>query len=191
MATIKTGVVTQAPLAVEAMKQNNEIAQKLMADLKDLQVEERDIQTSRFNVQPEYERGPRGERKTEILGYRVTNQVTIRVRDLPEMGKLLDTLIRSGSNQVSGINLGISDSSRVMNEARVKAIEDARARAKLYARAAGVEVGKVIAIDEQQAVFPRTGVFGRAMEMSSDVPIAAGEQEFTATINVTFELIGP
>jgi uncharacterized protein YggE len=173
------------------MNQNNEVAKKLMADLKNQQVAERDIQTSQFNVQPEYERGPRGERRPKIVGYRVSNQVTIRVRDLTEMGKLLDMLIRTGSNQVSGISLGVSDASRVMNEARVKAIADARARAHLYAEAAGVKVGKVYAIDEQQSVFPQPGIYGRAMEMSADVPIAAGEQEFTATINVTFELVDP
>jgi uncharacterized protein YggE len=190
MATIQLGVVTQATQAVEAMSQNNEVAQRLMAELKKLQVAERDIQTSQFHVQPDYERGPRGESRNTIVGYRVSNQITIRVRELPDLGNLLDALIRTGSNQVSGISLGVNDSAAVMNMARVKAIEDAQARARLYAEAAGVMVGKVVAIDEQQAVFPQPVYLGRAMEMSAaDVPIASGEQEFTAAIHMTFELV--
>ncbi len=103
---------------------------------------------------------------------------------------MLDALVRTGSNQVSGISLGVNDSAAVMNKARVKAVEDAQARARLYAEAAGVMVGKVIAIDEQQTAFPQPVYLGRAMEMSAaDVPIASGEQEFIAAINVTFELV--
>ena len=191
MAIIRTGVVSQASKAVEAMEQNSAISKQIMVDLEQMKIAERDIQTSRFNVQPEYEQGPRGQRTNKIVGYRVTNQVTVRVHDLAKVGKLLDTLIRSGSNRISGVNLGVKDSSDLMNEARVNAIKNARARANIYAEAAGVEVGKVISIDEQQAAFPRTGVFGRAMEMSGDVPIAAGEMEFSTTINVMFELVDP
>ncbi len=71
MATIQLGVVTQATQAVEAMDQNNEVVRKLMSELKTLEVAERDIQTSQFHVQPEYERGPRGESRNKIVGYRV------------------------------------------------------------------------------------------------------------------------
>ena len=190
MATIQTGVVTQAKTAVEAMELNNGSLEKIMADLKSMKIAERDIQTSQFSVQPVYERGDRGQRKPEINGYRVSNQLRIRVRKLPDLGKLLDALIRSGSNQMSGISFEVDDSTTVMNEARTKAIADARARAELYAEAAGVGVGKVMSIDEQQAVVPRPEFFGRAMEMgAASVPIATGEQDFRATINVTFELI--
>jgi len=190
MATIQTGVVTQAKSAVEAMDRNNSALEKIMADLKNMKIAEKDIQTSQFSVQPVYERGSRGETKPEIVGYRVSNQLRIRIRKLPELGNLLDTLIRSGSNQMSGISFGVDDSNAVMNEARTKSIADARARAELYAEAAGVAVGKVISIDEHQAIVPQPKFYGRAIEMSaSSVPIATGEQDFIATINLTFELV--
>ena len=191
MATIQTGVTIQAKTAVAAMDENNAAVEKIMADLKSMKVAERDMQTSQFSVQPVYDRGDRGERKPSIVGYMVSNQVQIRVRNLPDLGKLLDTLIRSGSNQISGIGFGVDDSTAVMNEARTKSIADAKARAELYAKAAGVTVGKVISIDEQQAIIPRPMMYGRgAMEMSaSSVPIATGEQDFTVSINVTFELL--
>ena len=190
MATIHTGVVTQAVLAVDAMEQNNKIAEKLMGELKNLNVAEKDIQSSQFNVQPEYERGPRGERKQKIIGYRVTNQLRVRVRNLSKMGGLLDAMIRSGSNQVSGLSFGVDDTTSIMNKARTLAMADARSRAKLYAEAAGGMVGKVISIDEQQIRFPQPVFRGGAMEMSSSrVPVASGEQDFSASITVTFELL--
>ncbi len=190
MATIQTGVVTQSEMAADALKQNSEIIEKLMAQLKNLNVAERDIQTSQFNVTPEYERGPRGERLSKITGYRVTNQLRIRVRKLPELGKLLDQLIQSGSNQISGISFGVDDQAEAMNQARIKAMGDSKARARLYAKAAGLAVGRVLTISEQQVVFPRPNFIARGMEArSAAVPVAAGEQEFSATINVTFELV--
>ena len=191
MATIQTGVVTQAKLAVDALNANNEVVKKLMVDLGNLNVAEKDMQTSRFGVTPEYNRGSRGELKPEIVGYRVTNQLTVKVRNLPELGKLLDTLIRSGSNQISGISFGVNDDKSVLNDARIKAVENAKSRAELYANAAGVNVGKVMSIDEQRIIMPRPVAFGRSMEASAmSVPIASGEQDFSATVNIIFELKG-
>jgi uncharacterized protein YggE len=190
MASISTGVVTQGKSAADAMNENNQIVEKLIKELTDMQVAERDIQTSQFNVQPEYERGPRGERKPEIVGYRVSNQLRIRVRNLDSMGKLLDRLIQAGSNQISGISFGVDDQDKVMNLARIDSMKDARERAELFARVAGLKVGKVITISEQQIAFPRPNYVGVAMESrSAGVPIASGEQDFSATINVTFELV--
>ncbi len=190
MAEIQTGVVTQAKLAVDALNQNNEIVQKLMQDLTNRNVAEKDMQTSNFNVAPQYKRGDRGELKPEIVGYRVTNQLNVKVRDLEGLGELLDSLIRSGSNQISGIRFGLNDDTAVLEATRIKAIEDARKRAELYAKAAGVKVGKVMSITEQRMVIPRPVAMGRSMEVSAmSVPIAAGEQDFTATIHVDFELV--
>jgi uncharacterized protein YggE len=191
MATIQTGVTTQAKTAVAAMGENNTAVEKIMSDLKSMNVADKDMQTSQFSVQPVYDRGDRGQTKPAIVGYRVSNQLRVRVRNLPDLGKLLDTLIRSGSNQMSGISFGVDDPTTVMNEARTKAVANAKAKAELYAKAAGVAVGKVISIDEQQAVIPRPIMYGRgAMEMSaSSVPIATGEQDFKVSINVTFELL--
>lgn len=190
MATIHAGVVTQAPLATDAMEQNNEVVERLMAELKTKGVADKDIQTSRFNVQPEYERDPRGGRKPNIVGYQVTNQLRVRVRDLPKLGKLLDALIHAGSNQVSGISFGVDDANTVMNKARTKAVADARARAELYAKAADVTVGKVLSISEHQVTSPQPVFYGRSMEArATSVPIATGEQDFIATINVTFQLV--
>lgn len=188
MATIQTGVVTEAPTASDAMEENKAAAARLLETLKQRGIAAKDIQTSNFNVSPVYERDQRGRTKPRITGYRVTNSLRVRVRSLPSLGGVLDALVQAGSNQMSGISFGIDNPTGVMNSARNRAMSDARSRAELYAQAAGLAVGRVLQIREQQASLPRPQYLGvRAMEASA-VPIATGEQEISATINVVYEL---
>lgn len=188
MATINTGVVTQGKNAADAMKANNEIMAKLMAALKAQKIPAKDIQTSDFSVSPQYSRDDRGRTQQEIVGYRVSNQVRVVIRNLPELGTVLDTLVSTGSNRVSGISFGITDSDGILNEARNNAIADARSKAKLYAQALGIKVGKVVSVSESSVIAPRPQFFARAAMADSAVPIASGEQELTATIDVVFAI---
>lgn len=188
MATINTGVVTQGKNAADAMKANNEIMAKLMAALKAQKIPAKDVQTSDFSVSPQYARDDRGRTQQEIVGYRVSNQVRVVIRNLPELGKVLDTLVSTGSNRVSGISFGITDSDGILNEARNNAIADARSKANLYAQALGIKVGKVVSVSESSVIAPRPQFFARAAMADSAVPIASGEQELTATIDVVFAI---
>ncbi len=190
MATIYTGVVTQSAEAAAALEANNKAVEKIMEVLKEHDVASKDVQTSQFNVSPEYKRGPRNQQRPEIAGYRVTNQLRVRVRNLPDLGQVLDALVNAGSNQISGISFSIDDLTGVMNQARNRAVADARSRAELYAHAAGAKVGKVISISEQPLQIPRPQIMGRAMavEAAGSVPVATGEQEVRATISIVFEL---
>lgn len=193
MATIRTGVATTAPTAKEALAANNRAMEKVMGVLKNRNIASKDIQTSGFSVYPEYRRqnGPRTERKSEIIGYRVSNNVSVKVRNLPRLGEILDGLVQAGSNQVSGVTFGIADPRAITNSARKNAIDDARGRAELYAQATGVKVGKVISISEQ-AIQPPRPMFQARMamaEMADSVPMATGEQQVTASVNVMYELV--
>ena len=194
MATIRTGVVTQSATAREALTANNRAMEKVMSVLKQRNIAGKDIQTSGFSVYPEYARQTspqRGPRNNEITGYRVTNNVSVKVRNLPRLGEILDGLVQAGSNQLSGVSFGLSDPRAIMNDARKNAIDDARARAELYAQATGVKVGKVISISEQSIQPPRPMFQARGYggAMADSVPIATGEQEVSATINVMYELL--
>ena len=190
MATIHTGVITQAETASDGLSENNKALTKIMDVLKQHKIASKDIQTSNFDVRPEYERGPRGQHKPKIVGYRVSNQVRVRVRNLPDLGKILDSLVSSGSNQISGISFGIDDPEGIMNQARNRAVADAKSRAALYAHAAGVKVGKVVTISEQLREIPRPQMVGRAMmgQAAGAVPVATGEQEVRATVYMVFAL---
>jgi uncharacterized protein YggE len=193
MAVVMTGVVTMAPTASDALAANNDAMQGILDVVKQSRIAAKDVQTSSFNVQPEYERDERGRTKPNIVGYRVTNQVRIRVRDLANLGKVLDALVDAGSNQVSGISFGIDYPTGVMNQARSRAISDARSRANLYAQAAGVRVGKVLTISEQPIAMPQprfmADTFAAEARVAS-VPIATGEQELSTSVDVVFALEG-
>lgn len=195
MATINSGVATTAATAKEALAANNVAMEKLMEVLKSRGIESKDIQTSGFGVYPEYARRNPGQRgsnnEARITGYRVNNNVTVRVRNLPRLGEILDALVESGSNRISGVSFSISEPRAIQNKARMDAVDDARGRAELYAQATGARVGKVIAISEQPIRQPQP-VFGARMvaaDMASSVPVATGEQQVSATVNVIYELL--
>jgi hypothetical protein len=190
MASIQTGVITHGVTAIEALSENNQIMGRIMDILTGRKIAEKDVQTSYLNVTPEYRQDERGRMENQIVGYSVSNQVQVRVRNLKDLGDVLDSLVRAGSNQVSGISFEIDDPTKVINQARESAIADARGRAELYARSAGVRVGKILAISEQATEWPRAQGAYRMFDMqaASSVPVATGEQEYSVTIQMIFTL---
>jgi uncharacterized protein len=190
MAVIHTGVVTQAPTAAEAVAANNEQMQKIMATLKELKIADKDIQTSNFNVQPVYEQNREQRVAPRIAAYQVSNQVQVKVRKLTDLGRALDALVSSGSNQLNGVSFQLADPKPVLDQARAAAVADAQERAALYAKAAGVRVGEVLTISEESESSPQPIFKGRAMAMeaASAVPISAGELDFPAQIHMVFSL---
>lgn len=190
MATIQTGVVTQADAAGAALKSNNEAMRKIMDVLKEHGIADKDVQTSSFNVHPVYRHDPEGRREPEVTGYRVHNQVSVKVRNLPKLGEVLDALVQAGSNQVSGVSFGVDDPDGILDQARSRAIADARSRAQVYAQAAGVKVGRVLSISEQPPQMPGPMPMGRMafQAEAASVPIATGEQDFQVTVYLAYAL---
>lgn len=188
LAQIQVGVVTQDESAAEALQANNRAMNGLIETLKNRQIAERDIQTTSFTVSPRYHHDQRGRQVPEIVGYEVRNLVQIRVRDIEKLGELLDEVIGEGANQVHGINFSVDDAEKILDEARLKALTDARRKAELYANAAGIELGRVLLIQEQPPALPmQPRMFEMARQMAdAAVPIAPGEQEFQVRITVTY-----
>jgi uncharacterized protein len=191
MATISTGVVSEAVSAKDALAKNNAAMAAVIAALKNAGIKEQDIQTSDFSVSPKYPPYQPNQTTQRIVGYTVSNNVTAHVKTLKNLGPILDTLVQSGSNQIGGITFGIDEPKKVLDEARKKAVADARAKAELYAEAAGVSLGRVIQISEQTAVTPPMPMMRMARaELAQDasVPVAAGQQTVSATISITYEI---
>jgi uncharacterized protein YggE len=116
--------------------------------------------------------------------------VQVKIRNLAWLGQALDALVSAGSNQVSGISFGIGDPTGILQEARNRAIRDAKSRADVYAQAAGVAVGEVRQISERPIEPPRPMHVGAEFRAAAaSVPIATGEQEYRVTINVVYELL--
>lgn len=188
IASISVGVSSEAKTAREALDANTTAMTRVIADLKKQQIEAKDIQTTNFSVNPRYHHYKDG-KPPVITGYRVVNAVTIIVRDLAKLGTILDQTVSQGSNQVNGIRFSIDKSQDLEDEARKRAITDARRKAKLYAREADVQLGAITTISESSVSRPQPVVRRAAMQArSAPVPIEAGEQQITARVNVSWEL---
>jgi uncharacterized protein YggE len=190
MAQIQVGVVTEASSAASALKENNDGMAKLFSSLEERGVARKDVQTSNFGIMPQYKRGPHGEQLSEIVGYRVSNSVGIKVRKLDTLGQVLDEVVQKGANQIHGVSFSVAEQTPLLDEARRKAVADARRKADLYAKEAGVEVGQVLLIQEQTPHSPGPMVVGLARSQAAGVPIAEGELDFGATITVTYAISG-
>jgi uncharacterized protein len=187
IARISTGVVTEAATAREALTRNSDAMAKLIAGLKDNGIDAKDIQTSSFSIDPRYNNPLEGQTAV-ITGYRVANQVEVTARDLERLGEVMDSLVVLGANQMNGLTFEVSKAETLKDDARKEAIANALRRAKLYAAAAGVEVGEVIAIAEDAAQFQPVAVrMDRAMK-SEAVPIERGSQTLEARVTVTWAL---
>jgi len=186
MAEITTGVVTQAPTAAPALAANSQAMERLLQGLGALGVAARDIQTTNISVSPLRRQGRDGQ-PPEITGYEVTNQVRVKVRDLASLGRVLDQQVGQGANLVYGIQFGRQEPTPLLDEARKRAMADARRKAELYAAGASLKVGRVVAVQEAGVATPRPEMAPR-MTMSAAVPVAPGEQEIHASVTVTFTL---
>lgn len=189
LAQISTGVVSEGETARAALSQNTDQMSKVVAALKQQGIDPKDIQTTDFSVHPRYQHSKDGAPPV-IVGYRVVNSVRITVRDITDLGAILDKVVGMGANEIGGIEFSIDKPEALQDEARRQAMAAALAKAKLYAEAAGAKVGKVLTITEDMVTRPPRPVFARAAleAKGADVPIEAGEHTVQAQVHVTWEL---
>lgn len=187
-AEITTGVVTQARSADQALTANSAAMDTMLKALGGLGIAQKDIQTIGVTVTPQRREGRSDGQRPEILGYEVTNQVRVKVRDLSSLGRVLDEQVKQGANVVSGVRFGVQDPTRLLDDARTKAMADALRKAELYAKAAGVKLGRPLVVEEMGPGWPRPGMAVHTMMATTGVPIATGEEEFQATISVTYAI---
>ncbi len=188
-ASISIGVVSEGRTAKEALDKNSTAMSRVNVELKGQKVGPKDIQTTNFTVRPKFQHFKDG-KPPAIIGYRVVNSVRIMVRDLKLLGVVLDQTVSLGSNQINGIQFSVEDAASLEDEARKKAMADARHKAELYAAAGNAKLGKVLVISENFIVSPRPPEFGRAAmrAKSAPVPIEPGEHRMQARVHVSWEL---
>jgi uncharacterized protein len=185
LATISTGVVSEADTAREALSRNTQTMAKVIEGLKALGISAQDIRTTAVNVEPRY-RSAKDQAPT-IVGYQVINQVRITARELKRLGEVLDQIVSLGVNQVGGIAFEVSKAEELRDEARKAAMANALRRAKLYAASAGAEIGPVLTIAED-APAPGPRPMARTALAAGDVPIEPGTQRLEVKIYVTWAL---
>ena len=185
LAQIDAGVTTEAKTAREASDANNLAMGKVLVALKSAGIDEKDYQTSRLSLQPQSAPSRPGGPPT-ITGYRATNRVTIRLRDVTKVASVIDTLVGAGANDIGGISFMVSQASKLLDDAREQAIADARRKAEIYARAAGVTLGAPVAISEGGA--PAPIVFRRMAAAPEQAPIAQGEETLQLSVSVSWAI---
>lgn len=185
LATIRAGVESQAENAAAALAANAEAARAVIAALEAEGVEARDMQTSQLALEPVYRHDENGRRGPEVVGYVARNLVTARLREIEGIGRVIDAMSAAGANRIDGIAFGLADMRPFLDEAREIAVRDARAKADLYASAAGVGLGPVLAIRETQP-FDRPFPMAARMEAMMDGAIAEGSIEVTAMVEIVF-----
>jgi uncharacterized protein len=189
--TFNVAVQTVGQTVDEAVNENNAKVKEVIAALKKGGATDRDIRTSNFTIYPQqdYQQG----KLPRILGYNVSNSVTVTRPNPAEASKLLQAAINAGVNQSSGLNFEVSDPARGRDAGLKAAFDDAKAKATLLAQAAGRTLGPAVMISEGgNAGTPPPRPYGMAMqakaEAVSEVPVESGAQENTYTVSVVFEL---
>jgi uncharacterized protein len=186
IATLSIGVTTQGPTAAGALSANSEALTAVMARLTAVGIAARDMQTSNLSLNPNW---TGYDSATPVIsGYIAANYLTVQVRDLAGLGTVLDSVVTDGANTVNGLTFGLADPEPKLNDARKEAVADARARAELLAAAAGVKLGRILAINDAGAGPGPMPMFKSEASMSA-VPVAGGELGLTANVTLTFEIV--
>jgi uncharacterized protein len=187
-AQIDGGVTSDAKTAREASESNNAAMGKVLLALKGAGIDEKDYQTSRLSLQPQFAANYKpSDRTPGIVSFRASNRVTVKVRDVAKIASIIDVLVGAGANEIGGINFTVTQASKHLDEARDKAIADARRKAEIYAKAAGVTLGDPISISEEGAAVP---VFRSKMAapMAAGAQVAPGEETLSVTVSVSWAI---
>ncbi len=191
LATLQVGVQSRHGDAGLAVDENTRRMNAIVAALKELGLEEKDIQTTNFSVYPQQDYDPQTGQPTGQVTYIVDNTVSLTVRNLSRVGEVLGKATAAGANNIYGISFGVSDPASLEAEARAKAMADAKARAEQLAQAAGVTLDTPMTISEYLSGGPipfalDNAVLAEGRGAGAPVPVSAGQLQITLQVNVTY-----
>lgn len=192
IALLQLGVEARDKTVAAAQASATGAMAKVMGVLKDQGVAEKDLRTTQFSIEP-ITRWNKDTEQVEITGYRVSNMVNARLRALDKVGAIIDAAASAGGDlvRIQGISFTVEDPAPYAQEARIKAVLDAKAKAQQIAAAAGIALGKPIYISEGSVSLPVPMPALRALAaegMAAAVPISPGEQEVTVSIQIVYAI---
>lgn len=189
MATVTLGVEVQESTAVDASRAASKRIAEVLIVLGRAGVATEDVQTTGLSLDPIYERARNDvDRPPRLLGFEARNVLTITMRDLDQVGKLLDEVIDEGANTFRGLRFGLQDPSVAEDAARREAVTDALAKAAVYADAAGITRGKILSLTEAGAGRPIYEAAPRMAMADAGVAIAPGSLTVKASVTMEFAL---
>jgi uncharacterized protein len=187
LAQIDAGVTSDAKTAREASDANNAAMGKVLLALKGAGIDEKDYQTARLSLQPQNSVARPGA-PSIVIGYRASNRVTIRLRDVTKLAGVIDTLVAAGANDIGGVNFEVSQASKLLDDAREQAVADARRKAEIYAKAAGVTLGAPLSISEEGSGQPTFRARMAVPMAAAPTPVAVGEETLSITVGVSWAI---
>jgi len=188
-AEIQVAVITTDTQAASAVAANSAQMTSVLRSLAGLGIQERQTATERFEISPRFRRASNQDQAPEITGYAVTNRLRVTVTDLKILGQVLDAVVAAGANRVENVTMTLSDTEPLLDQARKKAMEDARHKAELILASAGLKLGPVLSIEEKGSALPVPRAL--ALAESAAVPVRPGEQVVRSGLGVTFAIGGP
>lgn len=190
IAYLYLGVHTEKPTASEAMAENNAQTQSMIDALTKFGIDKKDIRTTNFSIYPQDKYDPQSGTPTGEKVYSVDNTVYVTVRDLKQLGDLLDTVVAAGANTINSIQFDVADKAEAIKTARAEAVKDAQAQAQELADSAGVTLGEIQALGfyDSQPYPMYEGKGGGDVAQSAAVPIQPGQLTFTVTVNATYAI---
>jgi len=188
MATLTLGVTHEAKTAEDAMDLVSADVADVLRLLRLAGIEERDLQTSGLTLSPVWSNYGSGQAR-RITGFSASNMLTARVRDMSNLGEVLDDVIEEGANSFQGLSFGLQEPEPALDAARRAAVADAMAKARLFAEAAGVTLGPILSLSEAGAQTPRPQMMEMARMASDAVPVAPGELTISAGVSMVFEIV--
>lgn len=188
LAQIDAGVANDAKTAKEASDANNATMGKVLLALKGVGIAEKDYQTSRLSLQPQY-----GQNKSTgaspVVGFRASNRVTVKIRDVTKVATIIDTLVSAGANDIGNISFEVTQASKLLDDAREQAVADARRKAEIYAKATGATLGAPLNVSEGGGPMPLfKGRMAAEPMARAPAAVAPGEETLSVTVNVSWAI---
>jgi uncharacterized protein YggE len=184
VAFISLAVVTDGDTAAGALDANGTGMRNVLKRLAQFGIAEADVQTTHFGVRPKYRHAQNSE--PVLIGYTVTNQISVKIRKLTHTGEVLDGLVKEGANRIDSVTFTVSDPDRLLDEARARAMAHAKRKAEVYANGGEVSLGKVIQITESHDAPSLQWRFEGAQATKGEVPLAPGERELSVQVTVVY-----
>ncbi len=185
---VTLAVSSEAGTVEAAQKRATEVINKIFQTLKEKGVEEKDIKTVNYSINPQYDYS---DGKQRLRGYQVSQSFKVKIRDLAKTGEIIASASQAGANQVGGLSFTTEDPTKLQAEARDKAIEDAKTKAKELAKKLGVRLGKVVGFSEFGGSgpipyfgFEKAGMGGAVA--SPEIPV--GENEIRVNVSITYQI---
>lgn len=191
VATIDLGTVTERQTVAAAQQENNKVMDQLIAKLKEAGIESKDIQTTSYNVFPNYDWT---NNRQVLRSYSVTQNVHVKIRDLAKIGDIIGMAGTLGANQIGGIAFTVDEPEALKAEAREKAIKDAREKAEALAKATGIKLDRIVSFSESQGggvppiYYDKAVGMGGAEAVRNAPTIEAGSSEYVVNVNISYEI---